>query len=847
MSELDKLGSFYLGKLYDLSRKAIREELVAYDARDLTTHAICVGMTGSGKTGLCTLLLEEAALDGIPSIIIDPKGDITNLCLTFPNLLPSDFEPWVNVDDARRKGMSVPDYAARTARSWAEGLAQWGQGPERIRQLQAAADFTIYTPGSDAGVPVSILDSMRAPELSWDEESDALREKISSVVSALLGLIGVNADPLQSREHILLSNLFEEAWRRGEDLDVAKLIQQVQKPPIRKLGVFDVDTFFPERERFALAMRFNNILAAPSFKNWIEGQPLDIDQILYTPEGKPRASIFYIAHLDDAQRMFFVTLLLEQVISWMRAQSGTTSLRAMVYFDELYGYFPPYPANPPSKSPIMILLKQARAFGVGMVLTTQNPMDLDYKGVTNAGTWFIGKLQTDRDKARLLDGMEGAISESGASMDRKKLDQLISALDSRVFIMHNVHQEGPQVFMTRWAMSYLRGPLTRQQIKQLMAAKATPSAAQPAPRAQAPAAPTARAAAREAPATVDLPAGLATTLPQTDPGIPHYFLAANLSVDQALKHESGPRTVGFTPRRAQLAYEPRVLGWATVDFQDKTRNIYAQSRYQYLAEMPADLSLMDWERFESDASRDDLEARPAEEALYGDLPAGLGQARTIAALNKSLADFIYRQKQLEVPWNPKLKLHAQVDESEEAFAKRCRQAAKALRDAQADKIKASYDVKVDRLKDKMKREERELAQDQATHEARKRDEVLNIGETVFNLVVGKRRSSKVVTSASTKRRLTAQAAAEVKESEDAIAEMQEEMEKIKQGMVDELAALDIQMAELVDARETFVVKPRRTDIRIDLVGIGWVPHWDLSGVDSRNRESHLTLAAFRGL
>ncbi|NLS77797.1 MAG: hypothetical protein GXY76_11110 [Chloroflexi bacterium] len=839
MSEIEKQGSFYLGKEYDLVKSAIKDKIVEYDARDLTTHAICVGMTGSGKTGLCTLLLEEAALDGIPSILIDPKGDITNLCLTFPNLLPADFEPWVNVDDARRKGMSIPDYAARTARSWAEGLAQWGQGPERIRQLQAAADFTIYTPGSDAGMPVSILDSMRAPTLSWDEESEALREKVSSVVSALLGLIGINADPLQSREHILLSNLFEDSWRRGEDLDVARLIQQIQKPPIRKLGVFDVDTFFPEKERFALAMRFNNILAAPSFKNWIEGQPLDIERILYTPEGKPRVSIFYIAHLDDAQRMFFVTLLMEQVISWMRAQSGTTSLRALVYFDELYGYFPPYPANPPSKAPIMTMLKQARAFGVGMMLTTQNPMDLDYKGLTNAGTWFIGKLQTDRDKARLLDGMEGALSEGGGSLDRRTLDQLISSLDSRVFIMHNVHQQGPQVFMTRWAMSYLRGPLTRQQIKQLMSAKGA------APVAQAAAAKAASAAAA-GPAAPAAPEGLAATLPQMDPGISQYFLAANQSVDQALKQETGQRAFGFTPKQAQLVYEPHVLSWATVDFQDKTRNVYTQNRFGYLAEMPSDLSLMSWDQYQVDISRDDLDERPADEALFADLPAGLGQARTLTALGKALGDYIYREKALELPWNPKLKLYAQVDESEEAFAGRCKEAAQKQREAQADKIKASYDTKIDRIQDQIKREERELAQDEADHAARKRDEALNIGESVLNLVMG-RRSSRVVSSASTKRRLTAQAAADVKESEETIAELTEELAKLKQQMLDDLAALDIETAELIDARESFVIKPRRTDVKIELMGIGWVPRWVVTGTDGRNRPSELTVSAFRGL
>ena len=394
MPLIEKLGSFFLGREYDLAtKKALPDRPVNYDSRDLTTHAVCVGMTGSGKTGLCICLLEEAAIDGVPAILIDPKGDITNLLLTFPDLRPEDFLPWVNPDDAKRKGMSVEDFAAKTAQTWRDGLASWDEGPERIRLLKSAADFAIYTPGSDAGLPVSILSSFQAPKLDWETESETLRERILGTVSALLGLVGIAADPVRSREHILLSTIFENAWRAGQDLDIARLIMAVQKPPFRQIGVFDVETFFPEKERFALAMALNNIIASPSFAAWMQGEPLDIANMLYTSSGKPRHSIFYIAHLNDAERMFFVTILLEQVISWMRAQPGNTSLRGIVYMDEVFGFFPPV-AEPPSKRPMLTLLKQARAFGLGMMLTTQNPVDLDYKGLTNAGTWFIGKLQT---------------------------------------------------------------------------------------------------------------------------------------------------------------------------------------------------------------------------------------------------------------------------------------------------------------------------------------------------------------------------------------------------------------------------------------------------------------------
>ena len=469
MADMERQAAFYLGKEYDLqAKKLASDDPLMYDARDLTTHAVCIGMTGSGKTGLGSILLEEAALDGIPAIVIDPKGDMTNLLLGFPELRPTDFEPWVNEDDARRKDQSVPEFAEGVANLWRKGLSDWGQSGERIRRMQDRAEFLIYTPGSDAGLPISVLQSFQAPKLSWDDDQETLREMIAATASGLLGLAGVQADPVQSREHILLAHIFEHYWRQGHDLDMATLIEAIQRPPLKKLGVLDVETFYPDKDRFGLAMALNKVIASPSFGSWLTGPPLDVASLIRSPEGKTRVSVFYIAHLNQAEREFFVTLLLEQVISWMRQQSGTTSLRCLVYFDEVFGYLPPYPANPPSKQPIMTLMKQARAFGIGMILTTQNPVDLDYKGLTNAGTWFIGKLQTERDKERLLEGLDSVIAEAGTMLDRAYLDRLISSLGQRVFILHNVNWERPKLFQTRWALNYLRGPLTRQQIRTLM-------------------------------------------------------------------------------------------------------------------------------------------------------------------------------------------------------------------------------------------------------------------------------------------------------------------------------------------------------------------------------------------
>jgi hypothetical protein len=375
--DFEKLGLFYLGKTYDLKHRKVTSDLLLYESKHLTTHAVCVGMTGSGKTGLGIGLLEEAAIDGIPVIAIDPKGDLANLLLGFPELRPEDFLPWVDADEAGRRGQTVEQFAAKTAEQWKEGLATWGEDGARIGRLLDAVDLAIYTPGSSAGLPLTVLRSFDAPPAALIGQTELYRERIASAVSGLLALLGVTADPMSSREHILLSNILDQAWRTGHDLDMASLIHAVQSPGFQKVGVMDVETFFPAKDRFALAMKLNNLLASPGFAGWLEGDALDVGSLLYTSDGKPKVSVLSIAHLSDNERMFFVTILLNEVLAWVRTQPGTSSLRAVLYMDEIYGYFPPT-ANPPSKVPMLTLLKQARAFGLGVVLATQNPVDLDY-------------------------------------------------------------------------------------------------------------------------------------------------------------------------------------------------------------------------------------------------------------------------------------------------------------------------------------------------------------------------------------------------------------------------------------------------------------------------------------
>jgi len=843
MQPFEKLGAFYLGKEYDLAAGERADSLVMYDARDLTTHGVCLGMTGSGKTGLCVLLLEEAALDNVPAIIVDPKGDVTNLLLTFPDLRPEDFQPWVNVDDARRKGMTVDEYANYTADLWRKGLEDWEQGPERIRTLKESADFRIYTPGSDAGLPVSILASLRAPALNWQEEGELLREQIQGTVSALLGLVGIEADPLRSREHILLSNIFEHFWRQGHDLDLTQLITAVQSPPVRKLGVFDVDTFFPEKERFELAVSLNNIIAAPSFGAWLQGEALDVGSLLYTPEGKPRHSIFYIAHLSDPERMFFVTLLLEQIISWVRKQSGTTSLRALLYFDELFGFFPPV-ANPPSKQPLLRLLKQARAFGLGVLLTTQNPVDVDYKGLSNAGTWFIGKLQTEQDKARLLDGLQSVSAAAGSAMDRAQLDRIISGLASRVFLLHNVHEEQPVIFQTRWAMSYLRGPLTRPQVRQLMAevkAEAPPAAAPALERGR----PEAAAAPAAGVATVE-PSGYSRTVPALPPDLPQALLPVQISSGAAvakLEDELGHRVEAV---EATVVYEPRLLALGNVHFVDRKRRV-SESRKVGLLVQPQDLgTFVRWQ----DAAPTDLDPgqlanRPEPDALFATIPGELSTSSKLKDLHRDFSDYLYREQVLELYHNVELQLYSRPGESERDFRIRAQQVAREKRDEEVEKLRKKYQRQLDQLQTRLGREERELSEDQAKYEGRKREELLSAGETVVGMlgVFGRRRTTGL-SRAATKRRLTEQARADIEESEAEIDRLQQEIEDMRRMMQDEAEAIGQRWTATVDQVETYGIKPRRQDVEVEVVALAWAPYWEIGHPAASGKMSHERVPAW---
>jgi hypothetical protein len=802
--QYEKLGTFYLGRGYDVAEKKLAEDLVLYDSKDLVTHGVVLGMTGSGKTGLCLALLEEAAIDGVPVIAIDPKGDIGNFLLQFPNLSAAEFKPWVNEDDARRKGQSVDDYAAAQAALWEKGLGEWGQSAERIKKLRDTVDMAIYTPGSSAGLQVSILSSLDRPPQEVMDDAETLADRIESTVSSMLGLMGVDADPVQSPAHILLSNIVGHCWKKGQNLSLEQLVRHIQQPPIRKVGVVDVDTFCPEKERNALAMKLNNLLASPGFAAWLEGEPLNIQRMFYTADGKPRVSIFNIAHLSDTERMFFVSLLMNQLLGWMRAQQGTTSLRALFYMDEIFGYLPPT-ANPPSKKPMMILLKQARAFGLGLLLGTQNPVDLDYKALSNIGTWFLGRLQTERDKARVLDGLEGAAGSAGAKFDRGEMEKLLSALGNRVFLMNNVHEDHPVVLQIRWVLSYLSGPLAKAQVKRLMdpVRKAASSAASAGGEDSGFLPPQRETVVRN------------TTKPKLPEGVEEFFMA--------------PKTAVPADR---LCYVPALIRSAAVNYDDAKRRISGRSSVTLLNEIDAENQRVNWEKF-FDLPRDmdlaKLERAAEDGAEFGELPGAAMKSQTYSGIEKDFINWVYTNHSLEVHSSPLLEAFSNPGESAGDFRVRIAQTARELRDKMIEALREKYGKKVKDLETKAAKAMDKLEVQKAQASSAKLQTAVSIGTSILGALFGRKSGIGAATSVVRGSSVSSVSRAWKESREAGAAEGDLERIKVEMGDVekqveDETQKIRDQYEPTTLVLETVKLTPVKKNIQPTATGILWLPH-----------------------
>jgi hypothetical protein len=784
---MGKNEQFYLGKIFDLKKNVITDDRLTYDPPDLTTHAIVTGMTGSGKTGLCIGLLEEAALKGIPAIIVDPKGDLTNLVLSFPDLASSDFEPWIDANSARREKKSIVEVAEKTAALWKNGLKDWGLGAEDIQKMREAADRAIYTPGSTTGKPVNILASFAAPQINWNENEEVLREKISSTVTALLTLVGLNdIDPLRSREHILLSNIIEHFWQEGTSLDLKELIRQTQNPPFDQLGAFSLDDFFPRKHRGELAMLLNNFLASPSFQSWIEGESLDIERMLYSPDGKPRHSIFYLAHLDDTERMFFITLLYAAIETWMRKQRGTGDLRALVYFDEIHGYLPPI-LNPPSKPLFIRLLKTARAFGVGLVLTTQNPVDVDYKALSNAGTWLIGRLQTDQDKQRLLDGLESA----AGGIKRSEFDKLISGLGKRVFLYHNVHEKEPSIFHTRWVMNFLAGPLTLSQIPALNTlAGAQPYNPKSKPDKENKENKTfSKSEINSTNDKVKLPCTVKEYYYSSNSDSQKTQLSATLIAVAEIRYLRQRPPVDFTRTIYSLVNNPRETGqnWESAQLQDFNKN--------------------------------DLQTQSPSAADFSSLSEYMAKSTWWSEQEKEFEHWIYETDTLTLHSSKALGLSAGPETRADEFLAQCKlEARKKLKDA-VDDLEDKYQTKIASLKGKIERQELKVDKYKKNLSTRGLDTALKLGESLFNLAAKGKLTG--VSSSSSKVRMTAEARSRLKEAETILENYQDDLDNLLKDLDEKKIELNKKWEDVTKDIKEFKITPTKQNIRITHFGILW--------------------------
>jgi Helicase HerA, central domain len=793
-SDYEKLGAFYLGSRSEPGRQG---QPLVYDAKDLTTHGLCVGMTGSGKTGLCLSLLEEAAIDGVPVIAIDPKGDLGNLLLTFPELRPEDFAPWIDDAEATRHGRTVDEHARATAAKWRKGLLDSGQDPSRITRLREAVELAIYTPGSQTGRPLSVLRSLTAPSAEVAADPDALRDRVAGAVSGLCALLGLDPDPVRSREHVLLSNLLDHAWRQGTDLDLGALVGQVLEPPMERVGVMDLETFFPAKARQNLAMQLNNLLASPSFAGWLEGEPLDIAALLRTPSGKPRVSILSIAHLSDTERMFFVTLLLGELIAWMRGQSGTSSLRALLYMDEVFGFFPPV-AEPPSKRPMLTLLKQARAYGVGVLLATQNPVDLDYKGLSNCGTWLLGRLSTQRDVNRVLDGLEGAAQTSGVPFDRQATATLLAGLEPRNFYMRNVHDDGPALFRTRWALSYLRGPMTTAQIKKLVVPTEAERAAPEVSPAQ---------FARGAAPVVAAATATATQAKRAAPKAP----PLDDSIEQL-----------FVAGAPEAELMPALLAEVTLHYSHRYSNLDRWLEPTLIVPLPTrgrgqpTWTRATWHQVE----QLQLHGAPAEGARFVPIDASAFDKKRWAQLPKQLKSHLAVHESMPVWYCPSLKLWSSYGESEAELVARAQQQMREKRDLSIEKLRAKYAPKIKRLEERLRKANQKIERQQSDKSYAAFDTAVNVGGTVVGAIFGRSAFGGAKSSIKSVGR-TVREGGDVKRAQQDAVVLKQDLLDLDAQFEDDVSALEDRSLDApVERRD---VKPKKSDIQVLRLALVWLP------------------------
>ena len=776
-SLFEKLGIFYLGKEVDTENQKLTDELVLYKNKNLTTHAALIGMTGSGKTGLGIGMIEEAILDNVPTIIIDPKGDMGNLLLTFPELKPQDFEPWIDPVTAESKGVSVSEFAAKTASLWDNGIQSWHQDKSRIKKLKESAEYAIYTPGSSAGLQLSVLSSFDAPSEDIIDEPDLFTSIINSTVSSLLALIKFKGDPLQSKEHVLLSSIFIHLWKKGISITLEELIGYITNPPFDKIGVLLLKSFYTQTQRLNLAMKLNTILASPSFSTWTEGEPLNIKNLLYTEEGKAKVSILSIAHLDESQRMFFVTLFLNRYIGWMRNQQGTSSLRTVLYMDEIFGFFPAV-SNPPSKKPMLLLLKQARAFGVGIILATQNPIDLDYKGLSNIGSWFIGRLQTKQDKERVMDGL---VQGNAGSMDKKEIERLLSNIKSRVFLFKSAHEDRLKLIQTRWALSYLRGPLSKKEVRKLMKDKK---------------------ASLEAKNENIKPNIVSGTSNKTKSAVVQAIVSSDINQYYSVN----------TPYGKKIEYAPYLLTEGKVRFVNAKKGIDIEKSFVKRHDLDKNMINIDLKEGADFSFEPELfDKKPLEQSKFCALPSFIEDMKNLKPLEKNYTDYLYRSNKLELFKCTALKAESKPGETIRDFKIKLNEIIRGKKADAVEVLRKKYGTKGDRLQDKYARLQTKLQKEKTDVSSRQTDTAVSLGMAVLGTFLGGSTKSKMRRGISSAGKVSKEKA-DVHRVENEIRQLKSDMQELRDDLSIEINIIKEKYTIESYKIETFHIKPRKTDI-----------------------------------
>ncbi|WP_415407011.1 helicase HerA domain-containing protein [Sulfurovum sp. CS9] len=769
----EKLGLFYLGKDVNKTTMEATEALTLLKNKNFTTHAAIIGMTGSGKTGLGVGIIEEAAIDNIPSIVIDPKGDMGDLCLTDPSFSSASFEPWVK-DEAKAKEADVCEYAKKISAMWKEGIESSGQNAQRVEKFHQVKK-TIYTPGSSAGVAINIMSSLETPPAQIMEDSDTFASYLKSTTTSLLSLVGIDADPLDSKEYILLAQIITKVWLADEDLSIEGIIGKIINPSFKKIGVLPLDDFYPQDARFKLATKFNSLLASPGFSLWLQGDSLDIQKLLYDEKGKAKIAIFSISHLNDEERMFFVTLLLNKYIAWMRQQSGTSALKTLLYMDEIAGFFPPT-KNPPSKEPMLLLLKQARAFGIGVVLSTQNPTDLDYKGLSNIGTWIIGRLQTTQDINRVIDGLGGKV---GSSFDKGEIRQLLANLKKRTFFLKSAHLDDIRLFTTRWVMSYLKGPLKKDEISTLMQVQ--------------------KEAQNIKKETVDTLIRNNETLESfqhIDKSIPQYFEPDASEENHFVATLMAKVKVHFYSQRRGID-EERELN-LSLTLESKQQNI----RWDDAVEED-----FDFQKFPHTAPS---------KAKFQSLPKIILEDKGLKKAIRELKETLYQEQSLDLLRCVSPKLESKVEESHSDFIVRLQDILKDKKESEIEKLQIRYGTKEKVLTDRLSRAKERVEKESSDST----NSMIETGIAVLGALFGKASPTKIG-AALRKGSKVLKERGDMSRAEERIVAIQEDMEALEYELEDKIDALNEKFDVENYAIEEFKIKPRKTDIDVELCAVVW--------------------------